>query len=70
MTKHLFILGIFCCLALNGCVTTVQKAKTSDEALGTPTIVPKSNPQFTPEIPPLPGVGGANAPATLPPAFG
>ena len=61
MTKHLFVPGIFCCLALGGCVATVQESNTADEALET-----KS--QATPDIPPLPGVGGVNTPAPLPPA--
>ena len=61
MTKHLFILGIFCCLALGGCVATVKESNTTDEA-------PETKSQVTPDIPPLPGVGGVNSPAPLPPA--
>ena len=61
MTKHLFILGIFCCLALGGYVATVKESNTTDEA-------PETKSHVTPDIPPLPGVGGVNTPAPLPPA--
>jgi|TARA_B110000014_G_scaffold117819_1_gene80888 hypothetical protein len=61
MTKPLFVLGTFCCFVLGGCVATVQKSKIVDKA-------PEVESQYIPDIPSLPGVGGVNTPAPLPPS--
>ena len=63
MSNHHLFLGLFAgVLLLNGCASTGP----DQVADPTPVTAPTAAPQYSPEIPPLPGLNGAEAEAPLP----